>query len=244
MNNNDVNNVIDYREVKQMQEEFVSKAEKVIATRKEGIVQAKQNENDTIHTKFIRDFVKSYSAINNESTKGEMIDSIIYRKYVPFLQKEVMLLAMQNNSIREVDGIKQVDSLVRYINFITAILSLYTNLKVGVDGDNGYNGFEAYDMLKESGALEAIMSKIGKAEYDELKTMEDMIYEDMDRQQFSTEAYIGKQITRFGNLIGVSMSEAIDKIIELLNNTSQEDIKQFINNFKEELKNKTMQKTE
>lgn len=244
MSDNNIKNVVDFREVNQIQKGAISKAEKVIATRKEGIVQVKQNENDTIHMKSIRDFVKSFSAVTDEKTKDKMVDAVIYRKYVPFLQKEIMLLAMQNNSIREVDGIKQVDSLVRYINFITAILSLYTNLKVKVDGDNGYNGFEAYDMLKESGALGAIINKIGEAEYTELKTMEDMIYEDMDRQQYSTEAYLGKQITRFGNLIGMSMSEAIDKLLELYNNTSPEDIKQFIDTVKEEIKNKNTQKTE
>src|SRR5574344_1286011 len=159
MSDNNIKNVVDFREVNQIQKGAISKAEKGITTRKEGIAQAKQNENDTIHTKSIRDFVKSFSTVTDEKTKDKMVDAVIYRKYVPFLQKEVMLLAMQNNSIREVDGIKQVDSLVRYINFITAILSLYTNLKVKVDGDNGYNGFEAYDMLKESGALGAIINK-------------------------------------------------------------------------------------
>jgi hypothetical protein len=113
------------------------------------------------------------------------------------------------------------------VGIMSVVLSLYTNL------DCNGNMFDNYDLLMETGIYPIIIHKIGEKDIKELMNIWSSVEETFMNQQ-SLEAFLAKQVTRFGELLGrVSGSgmEALAKVFEdeekmnLLTKTLEETMK-------------------
>ena len=158
----------------------------------------------------IKDFVKTYNSLTNEKLKEGQIDKIIVRHYAPITEKKAALDLILKKCIQEIEGIEYIDSFLMQVGLMSVVLSLYTNLDC--DG----NMFENYDLLMEDGIYPIIMYKIGEKDIKELMNVYASVEETFMNQQ-TFEAYLAKQVTRFGELfgrVGGTGLEAIAKVLE------------------------------
>lgn len=166
-----------------------------------------ENKKDKIA---IKDFVHKYNALTNDKLKENQIDSIIKRHYAPITEKKAALDLILEKCIKEKDGVEYIDSFLMQVGLMSVVLSLYTNLDC--DG----NMFDYYDLLMETGIYPVIMYKIGEKDIKELMGICSSVEETFMNQQ-SFEAFLAKQITRFGELlgrVGSSGMEALAKVLE------------------------------
>lgn len=167
----------------------------------------------------VREFVEKYNSLQSDKTKENLIDSIIKRHYAPILEKRVALDIVFKKCLYEKDGVKYIDSFLVQIGLMQVILSLYTNLNTKHKEDKKDEEdtvFTDYDLLMENGIYPIIMYKIGEIDIKELMNVYSSIEGTFINQQ-SFEAYLSKQITRFGELIGRvgdSGMEALAKVLE------------------------------
>ena len=158
----------------------------------------------------IQDFTKKYNALTNDKLKENQINSIIKRHYAPITEKKAALDLILKKCIQEKDGVEYIDSFLMQVGLMSVVLSLYTNLDC--DG----NMFDHYDLLMETGIYPIIMYKIGEKDIKELMNICSSVEETFMNQQ-SFEAFLAKQVTRFGELlgrVGGSGMEALAKVLE------------------------------
>lgn len=167
----------------------------------------------------VKEFVDKYNAYKNEDLKVKLINSIITRKYAPVLEKKIVLDNTFEKCILEKDGIQYMDNFLIQFNLMFAILTLYTDLNClhsAEDGTDDMNNFDDYDLLIENDIYPVILYKIGEKEIKELMNIYSSIQETFMNQQ-TTEAYIAKQVTRFGTLLGAFADSGIKQLSETLN---------------------------
>ena len=158
----------------------------------------------------IKDFVKKYSALTNDSLKEKQIEGIIKRHYAPITEKKAALDLIFEKCIQEKDGIEYVDSFLMQVGLVSVVLSLYTNL------DCNGNMFENYDLLMEDGIYPIIMYKIGEKDINELMSVYSSVEETFANQQ-NFEAFLAKQVTRFGELVGHIGGSGMEALAKILN---------------------------
>jgi len=173
-------------------------------------------ENNIEKTMTVREFVEKYNSLVGDKTKEALIDSIIVRHYAPVLKKRAALELTFNKCIEEKDGIKYINAFLVQIGLMFSVLALYTNLNCKHEEGDEDNNYTDYDLLMESGIYPIIMYKIGERDIKELMNIYSTIEETFMSQQ-SFEAYMAKQVTRFGELIGTvggQGMEALSKVLE------------------------------
>lgn len=158
----------------------------------------------------VKEFVDKYNKLSSEELKEKQIDNIIKRHYAPITEKKAALDIIFKKCIQEKDGIEYVDKFLMQVGLMSVVLSLYTNI------DCNGNMFENYDLLMENDIYPLIMYKIGERDIKELMSIYSSVEETFMNQQ-SFEAYLAKQVTRFGELIGRvggAGMEALSKTLE------------------------------
>lgn len=150
----------------------------------------------TIENKItVKDFVQKYNSLTSDKLKESQIDNIIRRRYVPVVEKRAAAEVILEKSIHEKDGIEYIDSFLSQVGLMSAIVSLYTNL------DTTGNMFDHYDLLMETGIYPLLIYKIGEKDIKEFMNILASVEETFVHQQ-SFEAFLAKQVTRFGELFG------------------------------------------
>lgn len=161
---------------------------------------------------FINDF-KAKKIMNtqlNQNAVGEYIKKELEVKdYVPFAEKRELCANVLNAcNTKESSGLVKVDSVSRYIVFTISIISKYTNLEFS-SGDEEFDSLDEYDMLCQSGMLNAILDVIG-AEYTTCNNILNMMMSDIEANNNTIENVVA---TILGN-IGSSVDNLIDVFAE------------------------------
>ena len=163
----------------------------------------------------ITEFVKQYNELTDDKSKDRKIKSIIKRTYCPILEKKIILDLMLSKSINE-EGIKRIDLFVNRINFIAAIISLYTTLLPEKDENEIPKTYEMYDLLVENDILNKILENIGEREITELTSINGVVMDNWYAANTSTEAYISNLLEtasrKFGVYIGVGLEKMADAL--------------------------------
>ena len=183
----------------------------------------------------IQKFVKDYVQLQDISLKQKMVEGIITRNYSPILEKKVVLQNLFDKAIFEEDGIQYVDSFLLHVNKTHGILALYTNLDIKKNEKSETNGFDDYDDLIESGAFDMILGLIGTREINEFNIVLKHIEETFYNKQ-TTENFIAKQVTRFGNLISFGLGSGLEQLSEILKDKDMmknvvSELKRFVKSF-------------
>lgn len=164
----------------------------------------------------IMEFIEIMSKENSAKRIGAILET---KKYLPIAEKRRIAETVIEACATDNDGFIQIDSLDKYIMFTIAIISNYTNLEFGVDGDY----LSDYDRLCEAGLLDSVIATFDK-EYARTNEILNMLLADK-LQHNSAEASLAKVVDGVNN--------SIDKLIDMLKN-KVEEMNLDLNNFNED----------
>ena len=166
----------------------------------------------------VKEFVDNYKKLTLDTLKDNYIKSIIYRAYVPVLEKKLFLQVMFDNSLIGEESNRYVDAFLNQINTTIAILQLYTDLDMRKnEGDKSSKTFEIYDMLASNDLLNLIFNEIPSSELKSILAINEQISETFYNQNNSTEAFLAKLVDRFSNTFGAITNGSIVALLEVLN---------------------------
>jgi len=191
--------------------------------------------NKTLVSKFVEDFKK----VTNENNKLTMVKKHVIRHYAPILHKRNVLDIMMDSCVKHGKSGRYVDMFVSKLNFVGAILILYTDLEVdkttNADGKEVANIWEAYDLLKESGAWSMILNEIGD-DLNELLTVQEQILDTWHNENASVAAYVSDLVEKVSMIFSTALGKELGSIAEVFNELPAEEKKNFFatlkNNFK------------
>lgn len=185
----------------------------------------------------IKEFVNRYNALETVEAKNNFIqNNLTAKKYLPFINKITLAENLIDKSVYEHEnyidndgntqsrktGNIKLDSVVQYLLFNRIIIEYYTNLEIETKGF-----YEEYDMLCQNGIMEQIASLIPKEEINELKTIIDFKRSDAVANAYETHSFISNQVSRFGNLIGVTLKPFAEKIANEIENMDESKIEKL-----------------
>jgi len=177
----------------------------------------------------VQEFVNKYNKLSSNELKDKLVESLIYRKYVPILEKKIRLQHMFDKSIMGVESNKYVDVFVNKMNVTFTILDMYTNLSFNKENNSEDNLFNDYDMLAENDLLNVILRKIPEHELASLLTINDQIAQTFYNKYKSTEAYVSSLVDRFATVFGGIVNVNSEAILEILKD--EEKINNITNKF-------------
>lgn len=166
----------------------------------------------------INEFIEAASKENNVKRISAIIEA---KKYLPIAEKRRIAESVIEACVVNNDGFIQVDSLDKYIMFTIVVISNYTNLEFGLDGDY----LADYDKLCESGLLDIVIETFEK-EYVRTNDILNMMLSDK-LQHNSTEASfaaLANGVNVALDKLATSLASKIDDMNLDLNNFNQETI--------------------
>lgn len=174
-------------------------------------------------------FVEKYNKLTNAQLKDKYVKEHVVKTYAPLLSKMTILNLMNEKSVVD-ENVKYIDLVVSKLNFVMAILVLYTDIEPDKSDEDKPLTWDAYDTLKSTGLLDKIVQIIGEEEMEELLSVQKNIMDTWHMQNKSTEAYIANLVEiaarKFSVIAGVSMDKLSDvlgdeekmkKVMSLLN---------------------------
>lgn len=167
----------------------------------------------------IVEFIDVMSKENSAKRIGAILET---KKYLPIAEKRRIVEAVIGACTEDDGGFVKVDSLDKYIMFTIAVISNYTNLEFGPDGDF----LSDYDRLCEAGLLDAVIATFDK-EYARTNDILNMMLADK-LQNNSAEASLAKVVDSANNYM--------DKLIDTLKNKIKE-MNLDLNNFNQDTLN-------
>ena len=178
--------------------------------------------NKTLVSKFVDDFKK----LSNDANKQAMVKKHVVTHYAPILHKRNVLDLMMDGCVKQGKSGRYVDLFVSKLNFIGAILILYTDLAVdkttNSESNEVANIWGAYDLLKESGAMDILLNEIGD-DLNELITVQDQILSTWHNEHASTAAYISDLVEKVSIIFSTVMGKQIGSLADVLNTGTDEE---------------------
>ena len=172
----------------------------------------------------ITEFIEHFNGLQSDTAKQKYVGSVITRKYVPILEKRYLLQLMCEKSVVE-EPIKSIDLVVNKVNFIMAILGLYTSIVCERDENDAPKSFEAYDLLKQNNVLQIITATIG-SDLDELLSINQEVLDTWYATNTSTKAYVNEVVETASRRFGVTVNVLLDKLTEILEDEAK--MKKFV----------------
>ena len=164
----------------------------------------------------IMEFIDVMSKENSTKRISAILET---KKYLPISEKRRIADAVIETCITDNNGFITVDSLDQYIMFTIAVISNYTNLEFGANGDY----LSDYDRLCEAGLLDAVIATFEK-EYARTNDILNMLLADK-LQNNSAEASFAA--------ITYGLNNSMDKVIDMLKNKI-EKMDLDLNNFNQD----------
>ena len=172
--------------------------------------------------------IKVLDFVNKYNKEEITIDKILYRNYVPILEKKTVLQAMFDKSIVGEKGNRYVDMFANKINLTIAILVMYTNL----DLEDRNNFFKNYDLLCENGLLEKILSLIPEKELEFIYEINKQINDTFINKEKCVSAYVSDLVERFSNIFGMITASSNNALANILNDKEKDILINKLINFK------------
>lgn len=138
----------------------------------------------------VKEFVEKYTKAN-DIEKNKLMKEINIKTYIPYAEKVVHSETVLNQSAHRVGGMLQSKSALRFLLFASSIIKLYTDIEINKISPN-----EDYDLLKESGAIDEIMNRIG-LDIEEFTTVFNMTWDDMLYNENNWRAFFAIQLNSF-----------------------------------------------
>lgn len=172
----------------------------------------------------VLDFVNKYINAKTIEEKDSLIRNIITRKYSSFVEKTTFLNTMANKNVYEKNGVRYIDEVSNYINFVISVLVLHTNLEFKADNRTIYDD---YDSLQELNLVGLIFASIGSEEIEEMSMINDMIKQRIVTEEQNVISGLGKQVTRFSYLVGEKLNTGIESLAKSLEKIDDKKLNKF-----------------
>jgi hypothetical protein len=203
----------------------------------------------------VKDFVKGYENCVNAAKKRYIDEKLRVIDYLPVIRKDAIAITITNRTMYKQESyIKDngeesthktdefyINSFNQYILFCKIVIEEYTNLVF-----EDINPMNEYDLLKKSGLLDMLIVGTDKeapyipvSETSELRQIIEMHKSDVMTNYYSPQAYISRQVERFGTLANLTIEPLIkafaDKIDSMEDNELKGKVLEFVNkaDFKE-----------
>jgi hypothetical protein len=177
---------------------------------------------------FVEEFLNkkiTNTKLNDHAVEDFIRDQLDIVEYIPFENKLNIIDKIISQIVKEVDGVKKVNSVAQYMAFITTMLSSHTTLEFG-------DMFEDYDALNKCGLIEQIVALFQK-DFSECETLLKMTVAD-ELADNNLNTIIGKflnnilaKIDGFGEMIK-GFTENVDLSKLLGTNMKEEDIAKIL----------------
>ena len=165
----------------------------------------------------ISKFVEGYKKLNSDQLKDGYIKEHIKTTYAPILSKKLILEMMNEKSVIETPT-KHIDLTVSHLNFIMAILALYTDIEPDKENKDGHVTpltWDAYDALKANGIYEKLTNAIGK-DLEELLLVQGQVMDTWHIKNTSSRSYINELVETASQKFGVAAGIGMQKIAEVI----------------------------
>lgn len=139
----------------------------------------------------VNEFIENY---NNANNKDEYIFNSIIEKYVPYHEKMTDCEMIILSTIKYEDKFK-INSPMRFMLFITTLISRYTD--IGEDEDL----LTVYESLEKNNLIDKIISAIPQNEYTSYETILNMELSDYMENNRSISAIVEGLILSLENII-------------------------------------------
>ncbi len=178
----------------------------------------------------VKDFIKEYKKIVNDSRKEQFVKDHIVTEYIPYEMKRTIcekIVDVTSHVSYEFNGTKRTiykrDSASQYMIFTLQLIKSYTDIDIIFEGDNSLIAFN--DLDKEN-LIDAIIHAIPESEFVKFNTIMDMAKNDLYINECSNYA-IADNIIQKIELFGTGFLQMLDSAQEeLLKNP------EFINKIK------------
>ena len=170
----------------------------------------------------INEFIK----VANKDKNTKMNVLLETKKYLPISEKRDLAQAVIDACVSIENGCVKVDSLDKYIMFTIAIISRYTNLEFGADGDV----LDDYDLLCEAGLLDSVLETFAP-EYEKVNNILNMMLADIMRENSmeASIASVASSITNGLDRVIYALTEKINNFNIQMDDADIESINQIIN---------------
>ena len=182
----------------------------------------------------VNEFIENFKAkkIMNTQIAPNAVSEYIKKElevkdYVPFAEKrELCKKVLDACNTKETSGLIKVDSVSRYIIFTISILSTYTNLEFSSGDDQEFDLLDEYDMLCQSGLLNAILDVIGE-EYATCNNILNMMMADIEANNNTVENVVATVLGGLGDSVDGFIDILAAKVEEMNLDLNQIDIDKY-----------------
>lgn len=179
----------------------------------------------------VTEFIKKYTSLSGEQAKLGVVKGIMKRTYCPLLEKRLLLDLMAEKSKGE-GKVAYIDLVLNKLNVTMAIIALYTNLEVEKDEKGNSKSAEAYDMLRKTGAIDAIYKEIGDHELGELMMVNENVLSTWHTKNTSTQAFISDLVEKVSMIFSTAMGKEIGSLADVLSTGTEEDKAELVSALK------------
>lgn len=132
------------------------------------------------------------------------------KKYIPVMRKYEIAQLVFASSATINNGLVEIDSLKKYLNFTALILSEYTNLEFSSKENGGF--IVDYDALCEAGLLDTIIGFFEEDYNRSLSVLNNLFADEISNHNTieSVLAELGQNIAKSVNSVAESMKEKIE----------------------------------
>ncbi len=132
------------------------------------------------------------------------------KKYIPVMRKYEIAQLVFAASAKYNNGLIEIDSLKKYLNFTALMLSEYTNLEFSSKEDGGF--IEDYDALCEAGLLDRIIACFEEDYNRSLSVLNNLFADEISNHNTieSILAELGQNIADSIDSVAESMKEKIE----------------------------------
>ena len=149
------------------------------------------------------------------------------KDYVPFVEKRELCEKVLNACNTKMgNGLVEVDSVSRYIIFTISVISKYSNLEFSSGEDSEFDSLDEYDMLCQSGLLNAILDVIG-VEYATCNNILNMMMADIEANNNTVENVMATFLSKLGNSVDGLIDVLAEKVEDMELDLSQIDINKY-----------------
>lgn len=149
----------------------------------------------------VSEFVEGFKNLQKPDLQKNFVEQHIRRKYVPIGEKNAILHQFVEDCVLvDKNGIPYINMVANKINFIYAIVILYTDLELDKlpDTTNEDGSIKkgksdiigSYDKMQEFGVIDAVCDLIGERELSELTFVNKEVLDTWYNAHASTRAYL------------------------------------------------------
>lgn len=144
----------------------------------------------------VEEFVNTFKSFTTNEDREAYVKTILKRTYAPIIEKRVVLDTMITKSIvKDQNNTQFIDQLLVKVNLVLAVILLYTDLRCAYSSTNEtHTGFDDYDALRESGAINCLSYLLGEAEMKELAQVQETLLQTFYNRHSSTEAFVNRTL--------------------------------------------------